>query len=214
MRDCCVPPGCEIFGERTARRDARRYRRKGLDANACRLVDFLTAGGLGEATVLEVGGGVGAIEIELLQAGAARVVNVEMSPAYEQFARELLEERGLEDRVERRVLDFAREAEQLNAADIVVLHKVVCCYPDMEGLVRPAADRTRRYLALTYPQDRWYMRAGVRVVNLVMALLGRRFRSFIHPPAAIVAAAAEQGLRPVFRHDGRLWQQVALERAA
>lgn len=213
MSDCCVPPGCEIFGERTARRDARRYRKKGLEKTARRLVDYLVSRGVHDASVLEVGGGVGAIELELLDAGAERATNVEMSPAYEPFARELAEERGLAGRVARHVLDFARGADDVKPADIVVMHKVVCCYPDMEGLVRPAARRARRYLALTYPQDRWYVRGGVGFVNLVMRLLRREFRTFVHPPVSIVAAASEEGLRPVFRHDGHLWQQTALERA-
>jgi hypothetical protein len=213
MPACCPPPGCEIFNERTARRNARRYRRKGLDANARRLVEFLRARGIEGATVLEIGGGVGAIEIELLRAGAARAVNVEMSPAYEPFVRELSHDAGLEERVELRVLDFAREAATVEPADVVVMHKVVCCYPDLEGLLGAGAERTEKYLALTYPQDRWFIRLGARTINLVMRALRREFRSYIHPPAKIIDLAIDRGLRPIFRHDGRLWQQVGLERS-
>jgi Methyltransferase domain len=211
---CCPPPGCEIFNERTARRDARRYRRKGLDANARRLVDVLQVRGIQDATVLEVGGGVGALEIALLRAGASRAVNVEMSPAYEPFVRELSKEAGLEDRVDLRVLDFAREAASVEPADVVVMHKVLCCYPDLEGLLVAGAERARRYLALTYPQDRWFIRLGARTINLAMRALRREFRTYIHPPTRIVELAIDRGLRPVFRHDGPLWQQVALERSS
>jgi hypothetical protein len=48
-------------------------------------------------TLLEVGGGIGAIEIELLKAGMARAINVELTPTYEAAARELLVEAGLTD---------------------------------------------------------------------------------------------------------------------
>ena len=41
MSRCCITAGCEIFDERTAGRDLRRYRRKGPDAMARRIVDFL-----------------------------------------------------------------------------------------------------------------------------------------------------------------------------
>jgi hypothetical protein len=127
---CCSAKGCdEFFGERVARRDAARYRRRGIDGNVRRVVDFVCGHGIEGSTVLEVGGGVGAIQLELLQAGAARAENVELSPAYEPYAAELLLDAGLEGRVERRLLDFAVQAEEVQPADVVVLHKVVCCYP-------------------------------------------------------------------------------------
>src|SRR5919109_2151952 len=102
MGGCCsVPRGYEkMFGERSARRDAKRYRRKGLDDTGKRIVAFLREGGLEGATVLEIGGGVGAIEVEVLRAGAERAVNVELSPYYEEAARGLWREAGVEERAE------------------------------------------------------------------------------------------------------------------
>ena len=60
-------------GVRTAVRQSRaaRYRRRGLDRTARRMVDLLTEAGIDGATVLEIGGGVGEIELELLERGAA-----------------------------------------------------------------------------------------------------------------------------------------------
>ena len=147
VRGCCSGPACgEFFTERVAQRDARAYRRKGLTGPAARIRDVLRRRGLEGSTVLEVGGGVGALHLELLKAGAATATNVELSPAYEPYAAGLAREEGLEARVQRRLLDFAREAEGLAPADLVVLNKVVCCYPDYESLVGAAADRTRRLL--------------------------------------------------------------------
>lgn len=108
--------------------------------------------------MLEVGGGIGASEIELFRAGAARATNVEIVARYEQPARELLETTGLAARVDRRVLDFARDGNEVAKADIVLLHRVICCYPDMETLVRASADHTNRILALSFPSDRWWWR--------------------------------------------------------
>jgi hypothetical protein len=50
------------------------------------MVGFLEESGIEGATVLEVGGGVGEIQIELLRRGAERSVNLELSPAYEREA--------------------------------------------------------------------------------------------------------------------------------
>lgn len=212
---CCAASGCaEFFGERTARRDARRYRRRGLDANARRALEYLRGLGLERQTVLEVGGGVGAIQLELLRAGAARTVNVELSPAYERSAADLARGAGLEGRVERRVFDFAVAPDEVEPADVVVMHKVVCCYPDFRALVLPAAERARRALVLTFPREGWWIRAAVALQNVVQRLLGRSLRAYAHPPAAILAAAEERGLRRAYEHRDRIWQVCVLARAA
>jgi len=48
------------------------------------MVEFLELSGIEGATVLEIGGGVGEIQIELLKRGAASSVNLELSSAYEE----------------------------------------------------------------------------------------------------------------------------------
>src|ERR1700716_3951821 len=107
MSDCCTPKGYrQLFSERNARAEARRYRRRGLDAISRRITNLIKEHGVEGRTLLEVGGGIGAIEIELLKAGFARAVSVELTPTYETSAAELLHEAGLADRVERRVMDF------------------------------------------------------------------------------------------------------------
>ena len=112
MASCCTPSGYrKIFGAKTARHDLRKYRRRGLDETARRIADFLVGRGVEGDSVLEVGGGVGAIQLELLKAGAAKTTNVELSPEYEPYAAELLDG---DTRVERRVGDFVRDAAELD----------------------------------------------------------------------------------------------------
>lgn len=216
MNDCChVPRGYEkLFGERAARRDAKRYRRKGLDDTGKRMVDFLRGQGLEGATVLEIGGGVGAIEVEVLRAGAERAVNVELSPYYQEAARALWHEAGVGDRAEYRVADVATDGKEVGAADAVVMHRVVCCYPDYDALVGAAAERSRRTLVMSFPRERRPIRIVVAAINLVARLLRWEHRSYVHPLAQILAAGERRGLRRVFEHDGLIWHIAALERPA
>jgi SAM-dependent methyltransferase len=208
---CCTPAGYrKIFGERAARRDVRKYRRRGLDRAARRMVDFLVDRGVEGDSVLEVGGGVGAIEIELLKAGAAKTTNVELSPEYEPFAAELLRAAGLEGRVERRLGDFVRE--EVPEADDVVLHRVVCCYPDPGALVGAAAKRARRRLVLSFPPDALAFRLGSRLMNTFLALTRTEFRSFVHPNTAILDAARAQGLEPAYEARTPMWRIVGFAR--
>ena len=153
MAGCCDPRGCDqFFGGRFARRMAARYRKRGLDKTARQMVGFLEAGGIAGATVLEIGGGVGEIEIELLKRGALRTTNLELSAAYDGEARRLLGEADLEGKAERRLLDIAVDPEGVEPADVVVLHRVVCCYPDYDRLLSAAAGRARRLLVFSYPR--------------------------------------------------------------
>ncbi len=210
---CCSPHGHhEFFSEKMALRDAKRYRQRGLDDAGRRVVDFLRARGAEGATVLEVGGGVGAIQLELLQVGASRAENVELSPAYEEHAAALARERGVEDRVERRLFDFAERPSDVGAADFVILHKVVCCYPDYGSLVGAAADHARRALVLTFPRDAWWTRLGIAAENLRERLRGRAFRAYVHPPADVVAVALERGFRSARREQGAVWLFEGLAR--
>jgi hypothetical protein len=207
---CCPPRGAEPFTEKLAQRDLRRLRRRGLDPAARELADAVQPEG---ATVLEVGGGLGALHLELLRRGAARATNVELSPAYETPAAALAHEQGFESRVERRILDFARESALVEDADVVVLHRVVCCSPDVDGIVGGAAARTRRELGLTFPFDAWWMRLGARGINAGARLLGWQWRFYIHSAAAITAAAEREGLHLARNRRRRIWCVAVFVRA-
>ena len=160
--------------------------------------------------MLDVGGGVGTIELELLAAGAERATNVELSPGYEEAAGELLAERGLTGRVERRIADFVAEGDAIAPHDVVVMHRVVCCYPDVDALVGAAAAHARRRMVLTYPQERRVVRLGGRVLNVFLRLSGADFRTYVHPFERMAAVARGKGLELETRErHGLVWESAA-----
>ena len=213
MASPCDPLGCdEFFRAGFARRKAGGYRRRGLDPTAARMVAFLEQRGIAGASVLEVGGGVGDIQLELLRRGAARAVNLELSPAYEAEAGNLVREAGFEGRVTRRLHDIAVDGDAVEPADVVVLHRVVCCYPDYERLLAAAAEHARRLVVFSYPSDSAFARLLLGAENLSFRLRRMRFRVFAHPPARMLAVVGDRGLRPVVVHGGRAWQVAGAER--
>lgn len=212
MSSCCRPESYSaFFSEKAARRALRRYRRRGLDRLSARIAGVVRNHGVNGATVLEVGGGIGALEVELLEAGAERATNVELSPEYEEAAAELARERGVERLVERRIGDFVADSDA-PIADTVVMNRVVCCYPDYEALVGAAADRTRRLLVLSFPRERPVVRAAFALMNLWLRLIRNDFRGFVHPVKPMIDLAQRRGLTPVVQHRGIFWQLAALER--
>lgn len=209
MAGCCTQSEVgRFFNGRVATKDARRYRRRGLTGTARTLAKL--AGDVRGASVLDVGGGIGAIELELLQAGAAQATSIELSGAYETEAEALFAERGFAGRVDRRVGDFVTDGASIEQHDVVVLHRVVCCYPDVDALVGEASGHARRTLLLTYPQDRRLIRTGARVLNLFLHLSGCGFRTYAHRVETIVAIAARHGLTLETRERaGFLWESAA-----
>ena len=211
---CCNARGCDrLFNERFARRMAKRYRKRGLDRTSRRMVAFLEQRGLGGVTVLEVGGGVGEIQIELLERGAVRTVNLELSPGYDEVATQLLREHGLEGRAERRLQDIAVEPESVEPADVVVLHRVVCCYPDYERLLGAVAEHARHAVVFSYPPRNAVSRGWVAAANVVLRVMRREYRTFAHPPRAMLEVLEQRGLRKTFTGSSLVWQVAGLERA-
>jgi magnesium-protoporphyrin O-methyltransferase len=191
---------------------AGRYRKRGLDPTARQMVEFLEQQGIEGATVLEIGGGVGEIHLELLRRGAERAVNLELSPAYDAEAARLAAEAGVQGRVERRLHDIAVDPDAIEAADVVVLHRVVCCYPDYERLLGAAAAHARRLLVFSHPRRNFVLRLVVRAENLGFRLARREFRVFAHAPEAMLAVLREHGLEPSFAERGFAWEARGLSR--
>lgn len=209
---CCRPDSYgAFFGEKAARHALRRYRRRGLDGLSARMAGVLRDRGVRGATVLEVGGGIGALAVELLEAGAERATNVELSPEYEDIAAELAREHGVEQRLDRRIGDFVGEV-GVPDADAVVMNRVVCCYPDYDALVGAAADRTRRLLVFSFPRERALVRTAFALMNLWLRLRRQEFRAFVHPVRAMLEVAQRHGLASVLEHRGIVWQVAAFER--
>jgi hypothetical protein len=201
-----------MFSPGFARHAARRYRSRGLDRTAARMVAFLESRGIEGATVLEIGGGVGEIQIELLRRGAATAVGLELSPSYEAEAASLLADAGLTGRVRRRLHDIAADPSGVAGADIVVLHRVVCCYHDYQRLLAAVAGHTGRMVVFSHPPRHVAGRGFVALTNLVMRLRRREYRAFVHPPEAMLGVLREHGLRQTFAHRGLTWQIAGLER--
>jgi len=203
MPGCCSSDYRRFFNRKFAARDLRRYRSRGLTATERDLVTLCHE--VGGATILEVGGGIGALQLELLDAGAAAATNVELSGGYEEAAAELFAGRT----VERLVADFVDA--DVPPHDIVLLHRVVCCYPDVDTLVGAAARSATRRLALTYPQQRRWIGWGLQAVNLWLRVSGCGFRTYHHSFERIAAATGGMRLERTLTR-GLLWESAAFVR--
>jgi len=209
---CCGPAFAELFDEREAQHDLELYRASGPSAAARQLISALTEAGVEDAELIDIGAGVGAVFNGLLAAGAARALDVDYSAAFIEVAREESARRGYADRVEFRFGDFVQLAPEIQAADVVTLDRVICCYPNVRALIGLSASRARRLYGLVAPVDRWWTRAGAAVVNRLMWLTRRRMRFYVHRSSLVDGLLASAGFAPITRQRAGFWEVVAYRR--
>ncbi len=190
----------------------RRYLANGLGgSDAVQIAAWAEEGGLDGISVVEVGGGIGQIQADLLRRGAAAGRVVEVVPEYEAPAAELARAAAVAERSSFQIADLLTEPDAVEPVDIVVLRRVVCCTPDGPALLAAAAGKARRSLLASYPRDRPIVRLVFRLENLSLAVLRKRFRSFVHRPDELERAAARRGFARTRVSRGLIWETAQFD---
>ena len=192
------------FTAEKAAKELQAYRKGRLGPTTRLLRDGVVELGLSDGSLLDIGGGVGALTFELLERGMTKAVVADASAAYVAAARDEANRRGRT--VSATVVhgDLLQLSAQLPAADLVTLDRVVCCYPAYEPMLEEAARHALRGLAVSYPRDRWFVRAGMWLENRRRARKSG-FRTFVHPPAAIREIVERAGFRLSLHRTTMMW---------
>lgn len=193
------------FSEKRATKDLGKYRSKGPGSTARLLLAGIGKAGQPHGRLLDIGSGVGALTFELLERGLTEAIGVDLSSAYVAAASEEAARRGRAGSVRFVHGDFVDIAGQLLSADIVVLDRVVCCYPEYERLLDESVRHAARCLALSYPRDVWYVRTWVGLQNVARQLCRNPFRTFVHSASAMDQVIRRAGLELVSRGCTRTW---------
>jgi SAM-dependent methyltransferase len=210
--DCgCTP---NTFSDRDAAGDLKRYLEKGPDKTTRALIHAILEEGVEGTKVLDVGGGIGAIQLELLAAGAARAEAVDASEAYIETASAEAERRGYGDRTTGQVGNFVELASSIEPADIVTLDRVVCCYPDVDALLGAAADKATRLVGLVYPRDIWWNRVVGRAMNAMGWLTRDPTRWYLYRTARVDGIMRRAGFAGREIKRDWIWQVVLYRREA
>ena len=206
---CCYD---EAFDADFAASELRLYRRRGPGRASKALADALSRPSVTGLTVLDIGGGVGAVHHLLLERGAASAIDVDASSGYLAAARDEAAARGLADRITFHHGDFVALAPDIEPADLVALDRVGCCYPDIDALIGHAAEHTRRRMAVTLPPDLPIARAVIRVLNLWEWVTRSDLRIYGHSHERVRAAAIAAGLVPISSTAVGSWRLLVFER--
>lgn len=210
---CCHCQAIEDrFDRKKVAKQLKKYRDQGLAKETRMLIDAIKSEGIEGYTLLDIGGGIGGIQLELLRAGVIRATNVEVSKAYVEASLEEAARQGLADSVALVHGDFVERAPELPPADIVTLDRVICCYHDMDSLVGLSSARADKLYGVVYPRDTWWTKLDTSLRNLRSRMNSDPFRLFVHATKEVDAIVRANGLRPHFHRNTFFWQVVVYGR--
>jgi len=200
------------FDKKTAAKELKRYRKKGPSKTTQMLLSTLKANEIAGSTLLDIGGGVGAIQHELLEAGIREATGVDAASAYLEAVKEEADRLGHSDRMCFIYGDFVEKADQIHPADIVTLDRVICCYPDMDKLVQLSLERAKVYYALIFPRDTLRMKFFSHIANFILRIKRTPFRLYVHPTAKVRSLIEDRGFEQKFYRRTFIWQVMVYKR--
>ena len=207
---CCQCQGIEnMFDKKAAKRQLKRYLKKGPSKTTGMLLKAIHKTEVKGLEFLDIGGGIGAIQYDLIKAGASSGTSIEASPAYIDLVKEEIHKNNLAELIDFKHGDFTAIASDVNSADIVTLDKVICCYDDMSELVRLSSKLSRKIYAIIYPRDVWWTKLALPFINFYPIIKGSPFRVFIHPAKKVEEIIFRNGLKRDY-YDTTLFWQVAI----
>ena len=210
---CCQCQGIEnMFDKKAAKRELKRYLKKGPSKTTSMLLDAIHEKGVQGLDFLDIGGGIGAIQYDLIKAGASSGTSIEASSAYIDAVKEETLQNDLVERVSYKHGDFTTMASDVDSADIVTLDKVICCYDDMSELVGLSSKLARKIYAVIYPRDVWWTKLALLMVNFYPRIKGSSFRVFIHPTKKVEEIIFGNGLKRNYYATTLFWQVAIFTR--
>lgn len=205
----CQCEGIEAqFDEENAESDLDDYRKDGPSKVTKVLIDTINHLGVEGLTLLDIGGGVGSIQHELIRAGVEKVASVDASSAYLAAGKKEAERQGHAEKINFKHGNFVDIGPKLNPADIVTLDKVICCYDEMQTLVNASLKLAKKIYGVIFPIDFWLFKVGVNVLNFFGRLFHNPFQIFAHPTVEIEKIIKSNGFKRNFYKRMGIWQVI------
>jgi magnesium-protoporphyrin O-methyltransferase len=203
-----------MFDESTAKKNLRDYLKHGPAKQTKLILEAARSLKIKNASLLDVGGGIGTIYHELMQDVVSNVIHVDASSAYLKVAQAESAKRGKTDSIKFIHADFTDVEKEIEPADIVTLDRVVCCYPDYQALLTAAGKHSQRALVMTYPREVWFLKIGLGIINFFQKLRNDPFRVFVHPIHQMEKLLNQQGFARTKTKNLFVWEMSLYEKVS
>lgn len=195
----------EIFDLKRAEKEFKKYTRKGPRNPTAKLIKRFDHNSISDRTLLDIGGGIGAIQWFFLENGAKKTTDVDASSSYLKVAADYSSQNGWQNRSNFFHGDFVETNQTFESYDFVTLDKVVCCYPEYQSLLLKAASHCNDTLALTFPVRNLISRFLILLSGLYFYLKNNPFRTYIHRPSEIRELIRSCGFEPIYADVAFPW---------
>ena len=183
-----------LFNLKSAQKELRSYKKKGPGKSTKKLLSLLSVYDQKGKSLLDIGGGIGAIQWEFVRNGGAITADVDSSSGYlavaSAYAKEIHHEGA-----SFKMSDFNDVHDEFARHDFVSLDKVVCCYPDYEKLLGNALNKTGKVLAMSMPLGGWLPKFMSQFTKLYLVFKKNPFRTYIHSPKKVHDYIESRGFR-------------------
>ncbi len=208
--NCC---GAErLFDLKGAKKELKKYKKSGPNKATRKLLDGFKEENLGTKTLLDIGGGIGAIQWFFLKNGAQSTTHVDYSPGYLEVARSEAKSKQWQAQANFIEGDFVEQADNIPKHDFVTLDKVICCYPEYEQLINKALDHCDYQLGVVYPIDHWLAKILNKIPRIYLWLTKNPFRSYIHPVKSIRKQITDHGFQAIEQSFSFPWNVEIYQR--
>ncbi len=105
---------------------------------------------------------------------------------------------------------------ELPSSDMVVMDKVICCYPEYGPLLKNAVGRTGAAVGFVVPRDEGLMKGPLRLGVLIMNFFQRwrkQTQFYLHPLGAVDRLLKESGFIRKRKAGSRFWLVFLYTRA-
>ena len=211
---CCCPStsGTANFFSRWSKSYAKKFRKGKIEKVQRYLLEGVRAGSVHAKSVLDIGCGVGVLHLTLLKEGAAQATGVDLSEGMLEQARRFAASMDVEAKTNYIQGDFVEQANAVSQADITMLDKVVCCYEDVETLVRKSAEKTLDLYAISHPSENVLVEMGFKIQIALLKLFHAQFHPYWHDWAEVRNSILERGFELLYQKSTFAWNVVVYRR--
>lgn len=164
--------------------------------------------------MLDIGCGVGSLHLTLLKEGANHSVGVDMSEGMLREAKRFAKEFGLDEKTAYIAGDFTQLSPSIPDSDITILDKVVCCYEDVDRLVRTSTEKTVRTFALSHPKENLLMKMLFRGHMILASIFRWSFHPFWHDWTSVRSHVLSNGFELMYENATISWQVLVYKRVS
>ena len=188
---CC---GADVFfDKKTAKKQYRQYIKNGPSRVTLKIIQQLPGQPIQGKSLIDVGGGIGALQWWFLQMGGAQTTAIDASTSYLQEAEKHASSKAWDVKTHFILGDYIEVHTKADRPDFITLDKVICCYPDYKEIIELSCQKAKTHVALSYPIDGIISQIFIWFEVLFVKLKTSSFRPYVHSVISIREVFEQQG---------------------